>query len=77
MFSDKNFKDSGFGEAELFRQQHVLYAKADSIDSTLKTFLSDSSLKEEFVRKGTIFLNNYISYQGQGSKKLLDFLNST
>jgi len=70
-------KDSGFGEAELFRQQHVLYAKADSIDSTLKTFLSDSSLKEEFVRKGTIFLNNYISYQGQGSKKLLDFLNST
>lgn len=69
-------KDSGLGEAEIFRHQNSLNVEIDSIEYILKKFFSDSSFKEELINKGKTFLNDYISFQGQGSKKLVDFLNS-
>ncbi len=69
-------KDAGFGEAEIFRQKKSLYADIDSIDSILKKIITDSSFKDELIENSSTFLNDYISFQGQGSKKLLDFLDS-
>ena len=69
-------KDYGYGIPDIFKKQSFLSIEIDSLDSTMKKILFDASFKDELLKKGQLFLDEYISFQSQGSKKLVNFLES-
>jgi len=71
-----NVKEYGFGMADIFSKQNILSVEIDSLDSVMKKIFFDDSFKDELLKKGRLFLDEYISFQGQGSKKLANFLES-
>ena len=71
-----NVKNWGHGMPDIFKKQSFLSIEIDSLDSTMKKIFLDASFKDELLKKGQLFLDEYISFQGQGSKKLANFLES-
>jgi hypothetical protein len=69
-------KDWDHGIPDIFKKQSFLSIEIDSLESTMKKIFLDVYFKDELLKKSQLFLDKYISFQGQGSKKLSNFLES-
>jgi len=66
-------KDSDYGIPSVLSQSCLL-TDMDNFETTLKKVLTDTTLRETMIEKGTAYVNEYLVNLGSASTKLLNFL---
>lgn len=69
-----NLKDYGFGMSQVFKMQSCITVDMEDFEQTLKRILSDYSFRDEIVKNGNGFVDEYLVGKGSSSNDILNFL---
>lgn len=67
-------KDYGFGESEIFKTASCVTTSIQDLEQILNKILTDDSYKQEIIKSGNKFVNQYLANKESASKIILDFL---
>ena len=67
-------KDNGWGIPTAFKNNSCLVTDLEKLESDLKDVLNNKQIRNKLIENGTKSSNEYLSYQNNGSSKLIGFL---
>ena len=67
-------KDNGWGIPTAFKNNSCLVTDLEKLESDLKDVLNNENIRNQLIENGTKSSNEYLSYQNNGSNKLIGFL---
>ena len=67
-------KDNGWGIPTAFKNKSCLVTNLEKLESNLKDVLNNEQIRNQLIKNGTKSSNEYLSYQNNGSRKLIGFL---
>lgn len=65
-----------WGIPTIFSSNSCISTDVDNLENFLERILKNENFRNELIRNGQKFSNNYLSYHGNASQKLLDFLSN-
>ena len=69
-----SIKDNGWGIPTAFKNNSCLVTDLEKLDGDLKSVLNNERVKNQLIINGTKSSKEYLSYQNNGSKELIKFL---
>ena len=67
-------KDNGWGIPTAFKNKSCLVTNLEKLESNLKDVLNNENIRNQLIENGTKSSSEYLSYQNNGSSKLIGFL---
>ena len=67
-------KDNGWGIPTAFKNKSCLVTNLEKLESNLKDVLNNEQIRNQLIENGTKSSSEYLSYQNNGSSKLIGFL---
>lgn len=67
-------KEYGFREPSIFRYNSCVLTNTDNFENSVAELLSNSNHRKQIIENGNRFVNDYLSNQGNATRKLLEFL---
>ena len=67
-------KDNGWGIPTALKNNSCLTTDLEKFEDDLKDVLNNDNIRNQLIKNGTKSSNEYLSYQNNGSSKLIEFL---
>lgn len=67
-------KDYGYGKPVVFSSGSCLETDIDNLELMINHIFNNQEFRNDLIHKGNLFVNSYLSHQGNSSKDILTFL---